>query len=105
MSSSASTASGSADEPQVDILDIDTDKVRAGADRAADQDARAAIRRPIESAITALEQVAKSGKGNLLEAAVDAARARASLGEISDAMERGFGRRHHAVTKRDRRRL
>jgi methylmalonyl-CoA mutase len=52
-----------------------------------------------ESAITALEQVAKSGKGNLLSAAVDAARARASLGEISDAMERGFGGRHHAVTK------
>jgi methylmalonyl-CoA mutase len=88
-----------ADEPQVDILNIDTDKVRAG------QVARLTRMRDSRdpkahaAAITALEQVAKSGKGNLLAAAVDAARARASLGEISDAMERGFGGRHHAVTK------
>ncbi|WP_394690921.1 methylmalonyl-CoA mutase [Hoeflea sp.] len=88
-----------ADEPQVDILDIDTDKVRAR------QIARLKKMRDSrdpnahEAAIATLEQVAKSGKGNLLAAAVDAARARASLGEISDAMERGFGGRHHATTK------
>ncbi|MCC0034987.1 MAG: methylmalonyl-CoA mutase [Hoeflea sp.] len=88
-----------ADEPQVDILDIDTDKVRAG--QVARLNKMRASRDPKahEAAIAALEQVAKSGKGNLLAAAIDAARARASLGEISDAMERGFGGRHHAVTK------
>ncbi len=39
-----------------------------------------------------LTDVAGSGKGNLLEAAVEAARHRATLGEISDAMEKVFGR-------------
>ncbi|MBT6033094.1 MAG: methylmalonyl-CoA mutase [Kordiimonadaceae bacterium] len=49
------------------------------------------------SALEALTQAAKS-KGNLLEKAIDAARARATLGEISDAMEEVFGR-HKAVVK------
>ncbi|MBW8785395.1 MAG: methylmalonyl-CoA mutase [Novosphingobium sp.] len=43
------------------------------------------------AALTALTEGAKAG-GNLLELAVDAARARATLGEISDAMEAAFGR-------------
>jgi len=41
-----------------------------------------------------LTEVAQSGKGNLLVAAIDAARQRATLGEISDAMEKSFGRVH-----------
>ena len=40
--------------------------------------------------------MAESGKGNILEAAVDAARARATVGEISDALEKAF-HRHKAV--------
>ena len=40
----------------------------------------------------AIEQAAESGKGNLLELAVNAARDRATLGEISLAMEKNFGR-------------
>ena len=50
-----------------------------------------------EAAIARLEQVAREG-GNLLEAAVEAARARASVGEISMAMESVFGR-HRAEVK------
>ena len=42
--------------------------------------------------LEALTQVAKTGDGNLLAAAVEAARYRATLGEISDAMEVAFGR-------------
>ena len=51
-----------------------------------------------EAALDALADAAKSGQGNLLELAVVAARARATVGEISDAMERAFGR-HTAVVK------
>lgn len=52
----------------------------------------------VETALSALTQCAESGEGNLLELAVDAARKRASLGEISMAMEKVFGR-HKAVTQ------
>jgi methylmalonyl-CoA mutase len=50
-----------------------------------------------ENALVALEQGAR-GTGNLLELAVVASRARATVGEISDAMERAFGR-HRAEVK------
>jgi methylmalonyl-CoA mutase len=43
-------------------------------------------------ALKHLEEVAATGNGNLLEAAVECARKRATLGEISDAMEKSFGR-------------
>ena len=59
--------------------------------------ARRATRRPARRALAALEAAARVG-GNLLAAAVEAARARATVGEISDAMERVFGR-HRAEVK------
>ena len=46
----------------------------------------------VKSCLTALTNAAKSGKDNLLELAVKAAKARATLGEISDALEVEFGR-------------
>ena len=46
----------------------------------------------VEAALRQITMIAKSGGGNLLEAAVEAARCRATLGEISDAMEVTFGR-------------
>ncbi len=46
----------------------------------------------VEQTLHALTLASKSGKGNLLALAVDAARARATLGEISNAMEEAFGR-------------
>ena len=46
----------------------------------------------VKASLEALTECAKSGEGNLLELAVEAARHRASLGEISDAMEVAFGR-------------
>ncbi len=80
-----------ANEDQIDILEVDNAAVREA------QIAR--IRKVKESrdearcqaALAALTEAAK-GKGNLLELAVDAARARATLGEISAAMEAVFGR-------------
>ncbi len=52
----------------------------------------------VEAALSAITQCAGTGEGNLLELAVEAARKRASLGEISMAMEKVFGR-HKAVTQ------
>ncbi len=48
----------------------------------------------VNIALQQLSEFAHSGKGNLLAAAIDAARQRATLGEISDAMEKSFGRFH-----------
>ncbi|AWB47974.1 methylmalonyl-CoA mutase [Gemmobacter aquarius] len=81
----------------IDILDIDNVAVREAqiarltATRAARDDARVA------AALAEVELRAGHG-GNLLEAAVEAARARATVGEISDAMEKVFGR-HRAEVK------
>ncbi|NWH07724.1 MAG: methylmalonyl-CoA mutase [Alphaproteobacteria bacterium] len=78
-------------EMPVEILDIDNDKVRAQqiARLNTMKASRDAAR--TEAALQALREGA-AGNGNLLELAVDAARARASVGEISDAMESVFGR-------------
>jgi len=52
----------------------------------------------VHMSLSALENAARDGVTNLLEAAIEAARARATIGEISDALERVFGR-HSAVVK------
>jgi methylmalonyl-CoA mutase len=46
----------------------------------------------VAAALDALSDTARTGAGNLLERAVDAARAKATVGEISDAMEKAWGR-------------
>jgi len=82
------------DEPEVDVLVIDNQQVRA--DQVAQLDAIRVTRNTdeVEAALAALTRAAETDE-NLLEAAIIAARARASLGEISDALESVFGR-HHA---------
>ncbi len=52
----------------------------------------------VEAALEALTQAARTGEGNLLELAVDAAQKRATVGEMSLALEKVFGR-HQATTK------
>ncbi|XBB67776.1 methylmalonyl-CoA mutase [Nocardioides sp. WV_118_6] len=52
----------------------------------------------VEAALHALTRSAESGDGNLLDLAVSAARAKATVGEISDAMEKVYGR-HQAVIR------
>ncbi len=52
----------------------------------------------VKAALEAITRSAKTGEGNLLEMAVQAARVRATLGEISDAMEKVFGR-HKAIIR------
>ena len=83
-------------EEPIDILDIDNTAVRLkqieklNALKASRDDQKAA------EALAVLAQAVEAGEGNLLELAVQAARARATLGEISDAIEKAAGR-HKAV--------
>ena len=56
------------------------------------------MKRKSKKHYTALTEAARTGKGNLLACAVDAARARATIGEISDAIEVVSGR-HKAVIR------
>ena len=88
------------DESKIDILEVDNVKVR--------EEQVARIRKikserdqvQVEKALNDLKIAAKTD-GNLLEASVKAAKARATLGEISSAMEEVFGRyqaRHHTIS-------
>ena len=81
-----------AEEDDVDILEIDNNAVRESqiarlADIRAARDEAA-----VEDILEKIYQSAVSGKGNLLDLAVQATRLRATVGEISFAMEREFGR-------------
>ncbi|MBF9055565.1 methylmalonyl-CoA mutase [Rhodobacterales bacterium HKCCA1065] len=84
-------------EDQIDILEVDNDKVRASQIARLEHIRATRDGAAVETALAELTRRAAEG-GNLLEAAVDAARARASVGEISMAMEKTFGR-HRAEVK------
>ncbi len=79
------------DEQPIDILEIDNSAVRASQIKRLEDIRRRRDGKAVTDALGALETVARTGEGNLLEAAVAAARARATVGEISDAMRRVFG--------------
>jgi len=85
-------------EDDLDILDVDSRSVRDAQIARIERTRRQRDPNKWQETIDALRQVASSGKGNLLEAAVEAARARATLGEISDALRDVFGD-HMAVPK------
>jgi len=85
------------DDSELDVRDIDNSAVREAqvarleairASRDADQ---------VAAALERLTEIARSGEGNLLESAVEAARLRASLGEISDALETVYTRHRAEV--------
>ncbi|MDA9262224.1 methylmalonyl-CoA mutase [bacterium] len=80
------------EESDINTLDIDNTKVRTEqVDRLQSLKAERDTSK-VEQYLSELTASAKSGDGNLLEIAVNAARERATLGEISDAMEEAFGR-------------
>jgi len=86
-----------AKEDPIDILDIDNAKVRDGQIARLQRVRAERNEAACQGALAELSKRAKDG-GNLLEAAVEAARHRASVGEISMAMEKEFGR-HRAEVK------
>ncbi|MCW2623152.1 MAG: mutB, partial [Frankiales bacterium] len=80
-----------ADDEQIDVLKVDNRKVRE--EQIAKLERLRAERDPqaVEDALRRLTEGTVNG-GNLLALSIDAARAKASVGEISDAMEKTFGR-------------
>ncbi|MFT5174351.1 MAG: methylmalonyl-CoA mutase [Gammaproteobacteria bacterium] len=85
-------------DDDVDILDIDNSEVLAKQRARLAQVREARDEGACDKALFALKQAAGDPQLNLLAAAIDAARARASVGEISDALEESFGR-HKAVVR------
>ncbi len=84
-------------EDPIDIMDIDNDAVRTSQITRLNGIRASRDTVACEAALAEVTRRANEG-GNLLEAAIDAARARASVGEISTAMEEVFGR-HRAEVK------
>ncbi len=84
-------------EDPIDILDVDNVAVREGQVRRLEQIRATRDTAAVNAALGELARRASSGEGNLLEAAVDASRKRATVGEISDAMERAFKRYEASV--------
>ncbi len=80
------------EEPEIPVLDIDNDAVRNSQIERLNELKRNRNEASLRESLAALEQCARSGQGNLLECAVDAARKRATLGEISSALENVWGR-------------
>lgn len=87
-----------AEEPDVEILDIDNTAVRESQVARLKRIRAERDDTACQKALEALTDAAKTGQGNLLVLAVDAARARATVGEISDALEKEWGR-HKAETR------
>jgi methylmalonyl-CoA mutase len=81
----------SADPEHVDVLDIDNTKVREQQVARLEQVRASRDAKACEAALDALREGA-AGDGNLLALCIEAARARATVGEMSDAMEAVFGR-------------
>jgi methylmalonyl-CoA mutase len=77
---------------EIEVREIDNTAVRDAQIARLERIRASRDQRAVESALEALEAVARRGEGNLLEAAVTAARARATVGEISEALERVFTR-------------
>ena len=86
------------EEPSIDILDIDNTAVREGQIQRLEEVRKNRDQEVCNKMLDALTEAAEEGSGNLLALAVDAARARATVGEISDALEKVYSR-HRAITR------
>ncbi len=86
------------EEGELEILDIDNTEVREKQIARLERVRAARGESECRAALEALNAAAEGGEANLLEAAIRCARARATVGEISLAMERVFGR-HRAVVR------
>jgi methylmalonyl-CoA mutase len=86
-------------EDPVEILEVDNVRVREGQiarlrDIKARRDGAA-----VQAALQALTDAAQSGQGNLLDLSIRAIRLRATVGEVSDALEKVFGRHRADIQK------
>jgi methylmalonyl-CoA mutase len=85
------------DDASVPVRDIDNTRVRDGQIARLKRLRASRDEAACRAALAAMAELAKSGKGNLLEAAILATRARATVGEISDALEAVFTRHRAAI--------
>ncbi|WP_026463275.1 methylmalonyl-CoA mutase [Adhaeribacter aquaticus] len=86
------------DDFPIEILDIDNTAVREAQLRRLQHLKETRNQNEVDAALTALTEAARTGTGNLLALSIDAARKRATLGEISTALEKIYSR-HRAVTR------
>lgn len=86
------------EKTNIELLEVDNTKVRDGQIARLQQLKTGRSEDKTREALASITEAAKSGKGNLLALAINAARERASLGEISSTMEEVFGR--HKATIR-----
>lgn len=80
------------EESRIEILEVDNTKVRLAQIERLKKLKAERNEIDVQTSLEALTKAAETGKGNLLELAVDAARKRATLGEISFALEKVYGR-------------
>ncbi|MEH7515156.1 methylmalonyl-CoA mutase [Gottfriedia acidiceleris] len=85
-------------EDPLDVLEVDNTAVREAQIMRLQELRASRDEAKVQAALSAITEAAESGKGNLLALAIEAARARATLGEISDAYEKVVGR-HKAVIR------
>jgi methylmalonyl-CoA mutase len=85
-------------ETPIDVLKVDNSTVRRLQIDKLSRLRKERNQQDVDAALAALTRSANEGNGNLLALAIDAARAKATVGEISDAMEKVFGR-HRAEIK------
>ncbi len=79
-------------EDPIDTLEVDNEKVRQSQIKRLKKLKKERDDEAVKKSIDVITEAASAGTGNLLELAINAARNRATLGEISDAMETAFGR-------------
>ncbi len=87
-----------AQEDPLDILDIDNTAVRKAQIKRLEKLRANRDEQAVQEALAAITKAAETKTGNLLELSVEAAKRRASLGEISDALEKVYGR-YNAVIR------
>jgi methylmalonyl-CoA mutase len=85
-------------EKPLELLEVDNTAVRESQIKRLNEIKATRNNEAVQKALEILSNAAQTGEGNLLELAVDCAKKRATLGEISDAMEKAFGR--HKATIR-----
>ena len=86
------------EEEPIDILEVDNAAVRDAQVKRLEKLRTERDENQVQKTLAAITNAAETGNGNLLALSVEAARARATLGEISQALERVFGR-HKAMAK------
>jgi len=86
-----------AEEPEIDVREIDNTAVREAQIARLERIRQTRDAAAVRAALGALTHAAETGDGNVLDLAVDAARVRATVGEISEALEKVWGRYHAQI--------